>query len=132
MAGGKGREPANGKEGGVWQSIDMQIAALAAMMVATGLSVSVLLAVRNREKGLGRRGDDVRIDRLPRVSAALTAAAALYFLCLAWADHQRWPDSRTLTWLFVANAFAVGASAIKLDVLFAADGNGEVIEEAVE
>ena len=61
MAGGKGREPANGKEGGVWQSIDMQIAALAAMMVATGLSVSVLLAVRNREKGLGRRGDDVRL-----------------------------------------------------------------------
>ena len=109
-----------------WQSIDMQIAALVIMIIATTLSVIVLQGIKDQQEGLFPCRDYSFIDRLPRISTAL------YFLYLAWMDHKQNSDSKTLSWLFIANAFAVGASAIKLDVLYTAEEEGEETDEIIE
>ena len=129
---GQTQQPAGGQTGNIWQSIDMQIAALVIMIIATTLSVIVLQGIKDQQEGLFPCRDYSFIDRLPRISTALTALAALYFLYLAWMDHKQNPDSKTLPWLFIANAFAVGASAIKLDVLYTAEVEGEETDEIIE
>lgn len=129
---GQSQEPAGGQTGMLWQSINMQIAALVIMIIATTLSVIVLQGVKDQQEGLFPCKDYSFIDRLPRISTALTALVALYFLYLAWMDHRQNPDSKTLSWLFIANAFAVGASAIKLDVLYTAEEEGEETDEIIE
>ena len=115
---GQSQEPAGGQTGMLWQSINMQIAALVIMIIATTLSVIVLQGVKDQQEGLFPCKDYSFIDRLPRISTALTALVALYFLYLAWMDHRQNPDSKTLSWLFIANAFAVGASAICISLSF--------------
>ena len=126
------QEPAGGQTGTALQSIDLQIAALWAIIIATVLSVIVLQGVKDRSEGRFPCKDYSFIDELPRVSTMLTALAGAYFVYLAWSDHRRDPDNSTLTWLFIANAFAMGAAAIKLDILYTTPENTEEIEEIIE
>lgn len=132
----QGQAPAGGETGNYWQSIDMQMAALVAVIIATVLSIMVLQGIKDQREGRYPCKDYSFIDEFPRISTAITAAVALYFLYLAWVDHKKNPESSTLTWLFVANAFALGAASVKLDVLYLAPENDteveDVIEEAVE
>lgn len=136
-AGQPQEQAAAGEEtGSYWQSIDVQIAALMAVIIATALSIMVLQGIKDQQEGRYPCKDYSFIQELPRVSTAITAAVALYFLYLAWLDHKKNPESSTMTWLFVANALALGAASVKLDVLYLAPENDteveDVIEEAVE
>ena len=128
---GQTQQPAGGQTGNIWQSINTQMLALGAIILATLLSLIVLQGVKDQREGRYPGKDYSFIDRLPRVSTALTALATGYFLYLAWADHEQNPQNSTLTWLFVANAFALGAAAIKLDILYTANPNDRDIEEIV-
>lgn len=128
---GQTQQPAGGQAGNLWQSIDAQIAALMAVLVATVLSIIVLQWIKEQREGLCPCKDYSFIDKLPRVSTALTTLAAAYFLYLAWADHEQSPTNSTLTWLFVANAFALGAAAIKLDILYTAPQTDRNIEDVI-
>ena len=63
---GQSQEPAGGQTGMFWQSIDMQIAALVIMIIATTLSVIVLQGIKDQQEGLFPCRDYSFIDRLPR------------------------------------------------------------------
>ena len=114
------------------QSIDVQMAVLAATIVATALAIIVLQGIKDQQEGLFPCKDYSFIDKLPRVSTAILAAAALYFFYLAWEEHKGNPESKTLTLLFVANALAVGAAIVKLDVLYTAPESDAELEEVIE
>ncbi len=125
-------QTAAGGEVSYFQSIDMQIAVLAATIVATVLAIMVLQGIKDQQEGLFPCKDYSFIGELPRVSTAILAAAALYFFYLAWEEHKRDPESKTLTLLFVANALAVGAAIVKLDVLYTAPESDAEIEDVIE
>lgn len=143
-AGGSGQEAAEeeqptlasqtaaGGETSYLQSIDMQMAVLAATIIATVLAIIVLQGIKDQQAGLYPCKDYSFIGQLPRLSTAIMAAAALYFLYLAWEEHKRDPESKTLTLLFVANALAVGAAIVKLDVLYTTPENNTEIEDVIE
>ena len=103
--------PVYGPEG-----IHAQVAALAATLVSTLLSIGVLLGIEAQQQG-----------RLPR------EAGTFYFFCLAWRQKQEHPGSRAHRWLLFANLLSLGAVLIKLGVTYSSQGQtAEDIEEAVE
>ena len=120
--------PVYGPEG-----IHAQVAALAATLVSTLLSIGVLLGIEVQQQGRLPREAGSRLTALTRLGVVLTAAATFYFFCLAWRQKQEHPGSRAHRWLLFANLLSLGAVLIKLGVTYSSQGQtAEDIEEAVE
>ena len=120
--------PVYGPEG-----IHAQVAALAATLVSTLLSIGVLLGIAAQQQGRLPREAGSRLTALTRLGVVLTAAATFYFFCLAWRQKQEHPGSRAHRWLLFANLLSLGAVLIKLGVTYSSQGQtAEDIEEAVE
>lgn len=120
--------PVYGPEG-----IHAQVAALAATLVPTLLSIGVLLGIEAQQQGRLPREAGSRLTALTRLGVVLTAAATFYFFCLAWRQKQEHPGSRAHRWLLFANLLSLGAVLIKLGVTYSSQGQtAEDIEEAVE
>ncbi len=120
--------PVYGPEG-----IHAQVAALAATLVSTLLSIGVLLGIEAQQQGRLPREAGSRLTALTRLGVVLTAAATFYFFCLAWRQKQEHPGSRAHRWLLFANLLSLGAVLIKLGVTYSGQGQtAEDIEEAVE
>ena len=120
--------PVYGPEG-----IHAQVAALAATLVSTLLSMGVLLGIEAQQQGRLPREAGSRLTALTRLGVVLTAAATFYFFCLAWRQKQEHPGSRAHRWLLFANLLSLGAVLIKLGVTYSGQGQtAEDIEEAVE
>ncbi|HJA36059.1 MAG TPA: hypothetical protein H9666_06150 [Firmicutes bacterium] len=120
--------PVYGPEG-----IHAQVAALAATLVSTLLSIGVLLGIEAQQQGRLPREAGSRLTALTRLGVVLTAAATFYFFCLAWRQKQEHPGSRAHRWLLFANLLSLGAVLIKLGVTYSSQGQtAEDIEEAVE
>ena len=103
--------PVYGPEG-----IHAQVAALAATLVSTLLSIGVLLGIEAQQQGRLPREAGSRLTALTRLGVVLTAAATFYFFCLAWRQKQEHPGSRAHRWLLFANLLSLGAVLIKLGV----------------
>ena len=109
------------------------MAALAATLVSTLLSIGVLLGIEAQQQGRLPREAGSRLTALTRLGVVLTAAATFYFFCLAWRQKQEHPGSRAHRWLLFANLLSLGAVLIKLGVTYSSQGQtAEDIEEAVE
>ena len=120
--------PVYGPEG-----IHAQVAALAATLVSTLLSIGVLLGIEAQQQGRLPREAGSRLTALTRLGVVLTAAATFYFFCLAWRQKQEHPGSRAHRWLLFANLLSLGAVLIKLGVTYSGQSQtAEDIEEAVE
>ena len=120
--------PVYGPEG-----IHAQVAALAATLVSTLLSIGVLLGIEAQQQGRLPREAGSRLTALTRLGVVLTAAATFYFFCLAWRQKQEPPGSRAHRWLLFANLLSLGAVLIKLGVTYSSQGQtAEDIEETVE
>ena len=120
--------PVYGPEG-----IHAQVAALAATLVSTLLSIGVLLGIEAQQQGRLPREAGSRLTALTRLGVVLTAAATFYFFCLAWRQKQVHPGSRAHRWLLFANLLSLGAVLIKLGVTYSGQSQtAEDIEEAVE
>ena len=120
--------PVYGPEG-----IHAQVAALAATLVSTLLSIGVLLGIEAQQQGRLPREAGSRLTALTRLGVVLTAAATFYFFCLAWRQKQEHPGSRAHPWLLFAHLLSLGAVLIKLGVTYSSQGQtAEDIEEAVE
>ena len=120
--------PVYGPEG-----IHAQVAALAATLVSTLLSIGVLLGIEAQQQGRLPREAGSRLTALTRLGVTLTAAATFYFFCLAWRQKQEHPGSRAHRWLLFANLLSLGAVLIKLGITYSSQGQtAEDIEEVVE
>lgn len=115
------------------ESLNLQMIMIFFTIVASMLAIATLHGIKEQQSGCFPNKDYSYLKTLTRVGVAITALATLYFAYLAWLQRERNPEDTVLTWLFVANLFAVGAVLIKLDVTYLdQNATDDDLEEVLE
>lgn len=115
------------------ESLNMQMLVIFFTIVASMLAIATLQGIKEQQSGCFPNKDYSYLKTMTRVGVAITALSTAYFAYLAYLQRERNPEDTVLTWLFVANLFALGAVLIKLDVTYLnPDETDDDLEEELE